>query len=230
MKRLLVGTVSLLALGAFAGTANAQMPNFFSGPAVNWTGPYAGVEGGYGWGSAEQTDPSGFDSGRYSTSGGLVGGTLGYNWELPNHIVLGGETDLSWADIGGDSHFNGCGASYCTSKLEMLGTARGRVGFSFGRVMPFVTGGLAYGDIHGKEGLGYSDPYGSGTTLHTGWTAGGGVEAALAPKWSAKAEYLYTDLGSGRTFTDHFSDGSTLPENVRLKSNIFRVGLNYKFW
>ena len=45
----------------------------------NWTGFYAGIEGGGGWDFARQTDALGFNSGGYAASGGLIGGTLGYN-------------------------------------------------------------------------------------------------------------------------------------------------------
>jgi outer membrane immunogenic protein len=33
----------------------------------------------------------------------------------------------------------------------------------------------------------------------TGWTAGGGVEVAVAPNWTVKVEGLYADLGSTGT-------------------------------
>jgi outer membrane immunogenic protein len=232
MRKILLGTVSLLAVTALAaGSAEAQMPNLFSGPAVNWTGPYAGIEGGYGWGSNRQTDPTGFNSGHYSSSGGIVGGTLGYNWEMPNHLVLGAETDLSWANIAGQTSNAVCGggaANYCESSLEgPFGTLRGRVGYSFGRIMPFVDGGLAYGKIHGGE-LG-TTANGSGSSMRAGWTVGGGVEAALTPKWSAKLEYLRVDLGSGHTFDDSFTGGGGAPENVHFDANVVRAGLNYRF-
>jgi outer membrane immunogenic protein len=238
MRKLLLGTVSLLALAALTGAADAQSlfsgPGFFSGPAPNWTGLYAGVEGGYGWGSARQSDPTGFSSGRYSTNGGLAGGTVGYNWEMPNHLVLGAETDLSWAQIGGDTHNGACGGNYCGAQLQSpFGTVRGRLGYAFGRVMPYVTGGFAYGMVHGGEGnIAANGPYGSGDTMQTGWTAGGGVEAALAPHWSAKLEYLYVDLGDNHTFNDENVTGPTnfTPENVSFNSNIVRLGLNYRFW
>ena len=67
---------------------------------------------------------------------------------------------------------------------------RGRIGYAFDRVMPYVTGGLAVGDV-GAESA--ASPASSDTNV--GWTVGGGVEAALAGNWTAKIEYLYVDLG-----------------------------------
>jgi outer membrane immunogenic protein len=83
--------------------------------------------------------------------------------------------------------------------------------------MPYVTGGAAFGDI--KTSLaGFSDQ----TTTKTGWTAGGGLEAAITGPWTAKVEYLYVDLGRGGSIGLPAADAS-------FKSNIVRAGLNYRF-
>ena len=36
----------------------------------------------------------------------------------------------------------------------------------------------------------------------TGWTAGGGIEYALTPAWSVKAEYLHFDFGNEQSATN----------------------------
>ncbi len=66
-----------------------------------------------------------------------------------------------------------------------------------------------------------------------GWTAGVGTEYAVGGGWSLKAEYLYVDLGRS-TVTSTNLLGGAFPANVfthsvDLKSNIARVGVNYKF-
>ena len=78
----------------------------------------------------------------------------------------------------------------CETRNNWLGTVRGRVGYAFDRVMPYVTGGLAVGDIEANQPgfAGVSD-------TNVGWTVGGGIEAAIASNWTAKLEYLYVDLG-----------------------------------
>ena len=53
-------------------------------------------------GHAEDTDATPFDSGRFSVRGGLIGGTLGYNWQLSN-VVLGLEGDGAAAWIKGST-------------------------------------------------------------------------------------------------------------------------------
>src|SRR5665811_1191671 len=55
-----------------------------------------GINGGYAWGQSGWSDPAvGVDSGNFNTSGGLVGGQLGYNWQT-GPVVLGIETDADW--------------------------------------------------------------------------------------------------------------------------------------
>jgi outer membrane immunogenic protein len=222
-------SVSVAALVAAGGIAQAQTaPTMFAGPTINWTGAYAGVEGGYGWGTSRHSDSSGFDSGSFGASGGLVGGTVGYNWQLPNNpFVVGVEGDMSAADMSGGTA--GTCSGVCNTKLRDFGTVRGRVGYAFGTWMPYATGGLAFGDLHGSEG-GAAGATGSGSTYRVGWTAGAGVEDAFAPHWSAKIEYLHADLGNGPVFDDTFPGGATAAEHVSFQTDILRGGINYKFW
>jgi outer membrane immunogenic protein len=62
----------------------------------------------------------------------------------------------------------------------------------------------------------------------TGWTAGAGVEGALAGNWTWKVECLYLDLGSENgSVADNF--GGTVSWNTKFTDNIVRAGLNYRF-
>jgi len=200
----------------------------------NWTGFYVGIEGGYGWGEARQTDPLLFNSGGYLVRGGLVGGTVGYNWQF-NQLVVGLEGDYSFADIRGSTRgFCGGVIPRCSSNLESLGTFRGRIGWAgllwWNSLMPYVTGGLAWGPLHGSEGdVLANGAVGSGTTTRAGWTLGAGIEAMLAPNWTAKLEYLYVDLGRGGVFNDLLPGGAVVTESIDFRASIFRAGLNYKF-
>jgi outer membrane immunogenic protein len=127
-------------------------------PVYNWTGFYGGIEGGAGWGRADDTDAGGFNSGGFSVTGGLVGGTLGYNWQI-NRIVLGLEGDgssrrLKGSTVGTIPAIGNCSGAppHCDSQLQALGTFRGRAGVTFGMFLPYVTGGLGVGALHGHEG------------------------------------------------------------------------------
>ena len=64
----------------------------------------------------------------------------------------------------------------------------------------------------------------SETTTRVGFAIGGGVEKMLTQNWTIKAEYLYLDFG-----THTFLVGTGFDTSVRLRDNIVRVGINYKF-
>lgn len=236
MHRFVVALLGMTALGITAANAAdlpVKAPDFVApAPLQTWTGWYVGIAGGAGWGRAEQTDDTPFTSGRYDTSGGIVGGTVGYNWQS-GLVVLGLETDLSYAWIKGDTvgtdpFFGNCGASHCESEIRALGTLRGRIGLAWQNLLPYVTGGLAYANVYGEEGNGGPGAFGSGSTWMAGWTLGGGVEAKFAPNWSAKVEYLYVDLGNKDVFTDNIF-GAFFAENLSVTAQIVRVGINYRF-
>jgi outer membrane immunogenic protein len=194
----------------------AKAPAYVA-PAYNWTGLYLGINGGYGWGNSEWTS-AGASTGSFDINGGVVGGTLGYNWQM-GRAVFGVESDLDWSGIKGDTSDGLCVGFTCETRNNWLGTARGRIGYAFGRVMPFVTGGLAVGDI--KSSVAGA----SSTDTKAGWTLGGGIEAAIAGPWTAKVEYLYTDLGSANC--DPGVCGAST--DVDFHTNLVRAGINYRF-
>jgi len=234
------------AAGAIPHKASAQ-----TGP-FSWSGPYLGTEGGGGWGNSGQSDSgpppspppppppppptpttrplptiqsSDLGSGSYGVSGGFIGGTAGYNWQA-GPWVLGVEGDYSWANIAGSSGSCGFAPPHgCGTALESFGTLRGRVGYALGyrgTWLPYVTGGLAVGEVHAWDALTPA----SGSAFRAGWTLGAGFETVLAPNWTFKLEYLYMDLGSAHLFD--IVPG--VPETVSFRDNIFRIGINYKFW
>ena len=225
MKRVLFAGVSLLAV-ALAGAANAaDLPRrvaaapaaapVYMPAAYNWSGFYAGIVGGWGWGDSRWSNPR-VSTGDFDVDGGMIGGTLGYNFQN-GPGVFGLETDLSWTDIDGRTRRN-CTAPGCMTSNNWLGTTRARAGYAMGNWMPFVTAGVAYGDIEARGTPKTSD-------TNAGWTVGGGVEVALAGKWTAKAEYLYVDLGDIQCGTA--SCGA--PVNVDFTTHIVRGGLNFRF-
>jgi outer membrane immunogenic protein len=221
MKRLVLAGVGALAVMTMIGAANAaDMPRRHAMPtkapmyeaAYNWTGFYVGINGGAGWGRSNW-DAFGTE---FNTSGGLVGGTIGYNYQM-GQVVLGLEGDGDWSGLRGSGS---CAGLSCETRNNWLATARGRIGYSFGRVMPYVTGGGAFGDV--KSSLA---GFGSQTTTKAGWTLGGGAEVAIAGPWTAKIEYLYVDLG--KAGCDAVACGA--PTDVSFTSNIVRAGINYRF-
>jgi outer membrane immunogenic protein len=222
MKKVLLASAGILALAATTMSANAadlparmpaKAPAYVAPQLYNWTGFYVGINGGGGWGRSDFSGPA-FPSGSFNTSGGLVGGTLGYNWQA-GQVVFGLETDLDWSNIKGSAP---CGITTCSTNNTFLGTFRGRLGYAaWDRVLPYITGGLAYGNINTNVAA-----FGSGSSTRAGWTLGGGVEFAIAGPWTAKVEYLYADLGRGGNIP-------ALAGDSRFTANIVRAGLNYRF-
>jgi outer membrane immunogenic protein len=225
MKQFLFASVGLLALAGSVGAAAAadlsrpypmatKAP--YLSPVYNWTGLYAGINGGFGWGSAKW-DGTGSS---FDTSGGLAGGTLGYNWQF-GQFVYGLEGDADWSDIRGNHSFVGCGIGSCGIKNDFMSTVRGRLGFAADRWMPYVTGGVAIGNIRST-----APGFVGVDQTNVGWTVGGGVEVALAGRWTAKAEYLYVDLGNVNC---GLGCGGGFGNNVNFTTNIVRGGINYRF-
>jgi outer membrane immunogenic protein len=181
-------------------------------PVFSWTGPYVGISGGYGWGDSDDFRGGAFP-GSASHDGGLFGATLGYNWQM-GAAVVGVEGDISWSGLEGGGV---CSGAFCRVNNDWLGTVRGRLGYNGGRWMPYVTGGLAVGNIDARVAGNSND------STQAGWTIGGGIEAAIAGPWTAKLEYLYVDLGKGDSIP---GTGGTRAD---FKTNIVRAGINYKF-
>ncbi len=232
-----LSTSSLSTVAVAADLPTTKGPALYTPPPPptwTWAGLYAGVSGGWGWGFADHTDLTGFDSGAYHPNGGIVGATLGYNWQMGG-LVTGFEGDGSgsWIHGSNTTPFD-CGGvpSICSSRLDALGTVRGRVGFMVDRFLPYLTGGVAIGDIHGQEGTapGFG-AFGSGNRTIVGWTIGVGLEGKIAPQWSAKLEFLHVDLGTHGIFTDTGIIGFPGPvaQRVQFSSEIVRAGVNYQF-
>jgi len=223
MKSVLLASVGVLTLAALAAPAGAaDLPRRYDpvpqapiyAPAYNWTGFYIGINGGGAWG-----DSSWDSAGSFDLTGGLVGGTAGYNWQMGSW-VFGLEGDVDWTNIDGKIT-NGLCPLGCQTANSWIATVRGRVGYAFDRIMPYFTGGLALGNIEATT------PFFVGKdATNAGWTVGGGLEVAIMNNWTAKAEYLYVDLGE---LNCGIGCGALFNDNVSFKTHLLRGGINYRF-
>ncbi len=214
-------------------------------PLYDWTGFYAGAHLGYAWGNSKWTEqPDGLSGplnmfqryDAFTGTGSWFGGVqAGYDYMLPNRVVIGAVADLSapsWqsinsVSIGGISTFNSPRLgqeSYSETVLDM-GTIRGRIGYAPGNFLVYATGGFAWA----YDQLTVTQLDNSGTTdmpflWRFGWAAGAGVEMPLSPGWTAGLEYLYTQYGSK---TAGFANaGQTFQSNLSLQE--VRLTLNYR--
>jgi outer membrane immunogenic protein len=217
MNRVAVACVGLWALAGGAAGAADLPPYYQPGPAYNpiytWTGFYVGINGGGGWGSSQWDAVDTFD-----VSGGLIGGTVGYNWQF-GQAVIGAEGDIDWSGIKGTTTVLCPGG--CETRNKWLATARGRLGLAFDRFLPYVTGGLAFGDINATVPI-----LPGGSISNAGWTVGAGLEVGLVSNVSLKAEYLYVDLGN---FNCGLNCGLAPGSNVSFTTSVFRGGANLRF-
>jgi outer membrane immunogenic protein len=190
-------------------------------PAFSWTGIYVGINGGWGWGTSKWTTVvTGITTGDFNIDGGMVGGTVGINYQIGSW-VWGMESDLDASWMKG-STTNAC-AGGCTTQNTWFGTARGRLGYAWDHWMVYATGGAAFGNF--KMTPPAPDTFTDRSTV--GWTAGAGVEYALQGPWSLKFEYLYADLGKTACASATCIAAGGI--DVKMKTNIVRAGLNYRF-
>ena len=218
-------------------------------PIFTWTGFYVGVNQGFGGGvldaNVNLAGPGVLNNTQTTNraNGFFVGGEAGYDYQFSNNVVLGVETDMQWSEIRA-SHQATTSSSAAAlfgnanigNNLNWFGTTRLRLGYSFGRLLPYVTGGVAYGEVaaNGEQFVGGALFNGSATQTNVGWAAGAGLEYALSENLSARAEYIYLQIpgvngpASGLTpppfpsLVGSFSTGS-------FGAHLIRTGLNWKF-
>jgi outer membrane immunogenic protein len=200
-------------------------------PAYNWSGFYIGGVVGYGWGTSDHCDAStcGLPGVVYPApdpKGWNAGVTLGYNWQSANW-VLGVEGDWSWANMKGSDPGTltfGC-AGTCDTNIKSFGTVRGRIGYAFDRLLPYVTAGVAFTELNATIG---TPVLAEGTTTKASFTVGGGVEYAFLPNWSAKLEYLYISKLDDFTYAPAFCAApGCFVSNTSY--SVARLGVNYRF-
>ena len=224
----------------------------------NWTGFYVGAQGGYSYG---RFDPDLTLDGDWSTlpadrtaietahgtrsliaRGGSAGGLLGYNYQM-NHWVFGLEADGSylWLRNSRDTSIFSVPTtpdtfSVRTSfKTHYLATVGPRVGYAFGRFLPYVTGGLALGDLDFAQEIDQHNAAfqegGSHSRTNAGWMAGAGLQYGITDHWSVRAQYQYVDLGD-----EDFNTKGTAPNQsftgtskASLMEHNATIALMYKF-
>lgn len=258
MKKLLLASVSSLALSGLAHGADMAVPMAYKAPpppVANWTGFYLGVDGGIARHEASFDDFDAFfqnalgglnASFALSKTGGLAGGYAGFNIQ-ERSFVYGIEADVNWIGAKatatwteGQSIFNDSAVQ--SQDVPWLATFRGRMGLDFDSTMFYWTGGLAVANVKNSvtgncAGCLPAGPIAtfSEDTTRLGWTVGAGVEHMFASHWTIRGEVRYVDLGRGSVnCTDIVAGACQVPQNNYHGefSNTLTsglVGLGYKF-
>ena len=186
-------------------------------------------------------------------SNGIFGARAGYNQQFGS-FVLGLEGDISsfrsnksstrtgnpFFPFAGNAVSPAFATFNTTVSTDWLATARLRAGFAVDRALFYATGGAAFGNVKFKNrerefsnnGLGFGNESSAVSKTKTGWALGVGAEYAITSNVLLSAEYLHVDLGSvtasGRV-TSNNTRTATLNFRTKVKSEIGRVGLSYKF-
>jgi outer membrane immunogenic protein len=182
----------------------------------DWTGFYIGINGGWGWGRTFWDEP-GSSSGFFGLDGGLFGGTAGFNLQK-GPVVFGIEGTIDATNIRGMAMSPNCPS--CSTANTYLGTVDGRVGYAASNFLPYIKGGVAFGNIQQKVG-GFPGTDDS----KVGWNVGGGLEWAATRQLSLKVELNHIDLGSTTCGLATCGGTATTPFRV----NTFVFGANYNF-
>jgi high affinity Mn2+ porin len=197
-----------------------------AGQAYDWNGLYFGGHVGYGQGRANATVTDPAVTSLANTFGGNIAGVqFGYNMVLPSRILLGLETDLTLANYLDSNPLMAAiptARSNASEQVDYTGTVRARLGYVRDPWMVYATGGFAFAGTRVLNDPPNIDEE-KKLNVRPGWSLGAGVEYALSPHWSARAEYLYSQyIGADAQFPSgtHYSSTFNFQE--------LRVGLNRK--
>jgi len=251
-KKMMLASVAAIALPAAASAADMPMKAYAPAAAIyNWTGFYVGGSAGvalhqsstdYGAANTWDTD---YTSPPVDASkiGGLIGGTLGFNYQIHN-FVIGAEGDISYVGGVGRNRIGGwpdCTAPSCFASadtdIQALATLRARAGIDFNGTLVYGTAGIGWMKLHDNFNvLGTNNKGGnfSSNKWAPAFVVGGGVEQKLTQNWSVKGEVLWakaesTDAGATTSTANFDGTGTPPPVTYNHSLTIGRIGLNYKF-
>src|SRR5258708_2195006 len=159
MKKILLGTVALAALGVAAAPASAadlaappytKPPPPMAAAIYDWTGFYIALTGGGGsshkcWDIvAVPAGPVTGTEGCHDATGGTAGGQIGYRWQS-SAWVFGLEAQGDWADLRGSQVNNAIflltpGDVTNRSKIDAFGLFTGQVGYAWSNILFYVKG------------------------------------------------------------------------------------------
>jgi outer membrane immunogenic protein len=203
MKKFLLGTVGLVALGIAAPASAADLgarpykappPAPYVSPIYDWTGFYIGGNGGWGQ-SRNCVDFLNFEDGCRERSGGLAGGQFGYRWQA-NQWVFGLEAQGDWADLS-NTRVSLLNPLFSTrTKTDGIGLFTGQIGYAWNASLLYVKGGGAVTSNRFSI-LGTLDDFEFASASATRWggTVGVGWEYGFAPNWSFGVEYDHLFMG-----------------------------------
>ncbi len=239
MKKFLLGTVGLVALGMAAPALAADLParTYTKAPApmiaaiYDWSGFYIGANGGYGSSRKEwdALSPLVGEDGSHNATGGLAGGQIGYRWQTGGW-VFGLEAQGDWADLRGSnvSLTSLAAGSINRSKIDAFGLFTGQIGYAWNNVLWYAKGGAAVTDDK-YTGVTAGLPFDAATETRWGASVGTGLEFGFSPNWSAAFEYDHLFMGDRTLSFTSPASLATRTESIHQDVDLFTVRLNYRW-
>ncbi|WP_398470401.1 outer membrane protein [Tardiphaga sp.] len=231
MKKFLLGTAALLAMGASASAADlaarpyTKAPAYVAAPIYNWTGFYIGGHVGGAF-----NGNSGFAGTSDNSDGRFLGGVqAGADYQFAPNWVIGVEGQYSW--VGNNNTniaFVGPGVPAGTGynlNQKGLASVTGRLGYTWGPALLYVKGGWAYQDATETLFTPVAVPFAT-TTKDNGYTVGAGLEYLFTQNWSGKIEYQYYDFGNTTITAPAYLTQFGSSKNDQ---HVVKAGLNYRF-
>ena len=247
MKKILLTAVGLMAVSVVPALAADLPARTYTkapppiAPIYNWAGFYIGLNGG-GASSHNCWDMTSIvgiaipavGEGCHNATGGLVGGQVGYRWQMTNW-VFGLEAQGDWANLkGSNTSAIGilAGVPYINrTKIDAIGLFTGQVGYAWNNVLAYAKGGAAVtDDKYNGQFMGFV--FDQATQTRWGGVIGAGIEFGFAPGWSVAAEYDHLFMGSHNvTFAamPALGIGFTRTDNIKQDVDMGTVRLNYTF-
>ena len=244
MKKLVLAA-SIVVLGTATASAADLAPRYYKAPPppvvsplYNWSGFYAGINGG--WGTSHncwtRTATAGaailpVSEGCHDADGGTVGGQIGYRWQAANW-VFGLEAQGNWADFRGSNAsllFGGVATN--RTKIDAFGLFTGQVGYAWNNVLWYVKGGAAVTD-NKYNGVLTGIAFDQSSQTRWGGAVGTGIEVGFAPGWSVGVEYDHLFMGSSNlTFaaTPALGIGFTRTDSIKQDVDMGTVRIDYTF-
>jgi outer membrane immunogenic protein len=240
MKKVLLVTASLIALGAAAPAMAADLaarPYTKAPPMIatvyDWSGFYVGANGG--WGSSHNSwdfvTPGGAfvaGEGSHDSTGGTAGGQVGYRWQAGTW-VFGLEAQGNWADFSGSNQSIAFPAFVNQSKIDAFGLFTGQIGYAVNNVLFYAKGGAAVVSDRYRVFSGGAVAGTTGDDTRWGGVVGAGLEYGFAPNWSAAVEYDHMFL-QDKTYTFNTPGGLFFgTDRIKQDVDLVTVRVNYKF-
>lgn len=240
MKKFLLGTLGLMALGMAAPAIAADLParTYTKAPAYiaavyDWSGFYLGANAGWGttrkcWDFTSAAGAFIGAEGCHNASGGVAGAQIGYRFQS-GPLVYGLEAQGDWAGLSGSNTSILFGNTTNRTRVDAFGLFTGQVGYAWNNALFYAKGGAAV------TGSRYDVLFAGATIVSAkenanwGGTAGAGVEYGFAPAWSAAVEYDHIFTPSRLTTFTTAAGAFGGADRIRGDVDLLTARINYHF-